>query len=119
MSIGHGAICHRDQSLPRVNSVDLISPQLDSNVRRHRVTMPKESLNCESIQLAGTFGWRVASRVVRDERNGNARITADEVREMRRRNSDGERQAALAKDYPITQVTVSNIVLRKTWKHIE
>lgn len=64
-------------------------------------------------------GWRVASQVVRGERNGNARITADEVREMRRRNSDGERQVSLAKDYGITQATVSNIVLRKTWKHIE
>lgn len=56
MSIGHGAICRRNQSLPRTNSVDLISPQLNNNVRRHRVTMPKESLNCESIQNPGGVG---------------------------------------------------------------
>jgi hypothetical protein len=62
--------------------------------------------------------WSVASAVVQGERNGNARVTAPMVRQIRDRHGEGARQVALAREFGITQAAISNIVRRKTWKHV-
>lgn len=53
------------------------------------------------------------------ERNGAAKLTADIVREIRRRYDSKEAsQYTLARDYHVWQMTVSRIVRRVSWKHI-
>lgn len=44
-----------------------------------------------------------------------AKLTDDQVREIR---ESTESQTALAKRYGVSQGTISNIVLRKTWRHV-
>jgi hypothetical protein len=49
----------------------------------------------------------------RSEASG--KLTADIVREIRRRAACGETQKALAAEYGVDQSTVSNVICRKTW----
>lgn len=50
------------------------------------------------------------------ERNGRAKLTVDEVLDIRRRYAEEHiSQTALGKDYGISQTVVSMIVLRKIW----
>lgn len=51
----------------------------------------------------------------RGERMGQHKLTRDQVVEIRERAASGERQKAIAKDYGVTPVTVSNINTRKSW----
>lgn len=48
-----------------------------------------------------------------------AKLTDDEVRGIRNRLSNGDRQIDIAKAYGITQVRVSQIKLNKCWTHIK
>jgi len=52
------------------------------------------------------------------EKNGCAKLTEDDVREIRRRYAGGETQAALGREYGVGQTTISWIVNRKHWRHI-
>lgn len=54
----------------------------------------------------------------RGEDAGLAKLTNEQVREIRRLADGGALQGAIAAHYGITQGTVSKIVLRKTWTHI-
>lgn len=57
---------------------------------------------------------------VRGEENGQSKMTADQVRELRKKYaSGGVSMRGLANDYPITYSTVRNIIHRKYWRHIE
>jgi hypothetical protein len=53
------------------------------------------------------------------ERNGQAKITADIVRTMRQRRANGEKLAAIARDFGVSFGLVSVICLRKSWAHVE
>lgn len=57
--------------------------------------------------------------VMRGTRNAAHKLTDDEVREIRARYANGELQIPLAKEFGVTQVTVSLITRRKTWTHLE
>lgn len=49
---------------------------------------------------------------------GTSVLTADKVREIRRRHVAGETQHAIAADYSIHKSSVSMIVRRLSWKHV-
>lgn len=51
--------------------------------------------------------------------NGLAKLTDDQVREMRRLYAEGAYQRTLAKRFGISQGAVSAIVTRRTWRHVE
>lgn len=51
-------------------------------------------------------------------KNGRAKLTETDIPVIRRRYADGESQRAIAKDYGVSQMTISYIVNRKTWKHV-
>ncbi len=53
------------------------------------------------------------------ERNPNATLNADDVLEIRRRAAHGELHRVLAGEFHILRSSVSNIVRRVSWKHIE
>lgn len=52
------------------------------------------------------------------ERCNTAKLTEGDVRLIRKRAANGERQRAIAKDFPVDWTTVGNVVRRQTWKHI-
>ena len=49
---------------------------------------------------------------------GISRLTEMKVAEVRRRFTQGQLQTAIAKLYGVSQSTVSDIVTRKTWRHV-
>jgi len=50
------------------------------------------------------------------ERHPNSKLTEAQVLEIRERNT--ENQHRLAEEFGVAQTGISNILLRKTWKHI-
>jgi len=54
----------------------------------------------------------------RGERNGLSRLTAGQVREIRRRAAAGMSYSSLGAEYDVSKGAVSHIVTRRTWKHV-
>ena len=52
----------------------------------------------------------------RGERNATAKLTAEQVLEIRRRS--GESTSELAKEFRVSIRTINNIIRGNTWKHI-
>lgn len=52
------------------------------------------------------------------EKSNTAKLTADDVIEIRKRFANGETQTAIAKDFSVTQSSISLIVLRQSWRHL-
>lgn len=58
-------------------------------------------------------------RMARGERNAAAKLTPEQVSEIRSRYASGSiGQVTLAAEYSVGQTTISEIVLRKSWGHI-
>jgi hypothetical protein len=75
--------------------------------------------------LLGTVQDNNMDRIVRGrslgpkgEANAKARITSDQVIEIRQRYAKGELQSALAVEFGIAEPTVWCIVKRRSWKHV-
>lgn len=73
----------------------------------------KHILDVESVRPVGL------ARTSINDIGGNRVVNAKLVREIRERFSEGETQTALSLDLNIHQTTISLIVRRKTWSHIE
>lgn len=58
-------------------------------------------------------------RVRRGVNNAAARLTDDQVIEIRQRYADGDTQVALATAYAVSQPLISQIVRRKVWTHLK
>lgn len=59
-------------------------------------------------------------RMARGERSGPARLTEEQVREIRRTYVPGEMSyAALARRYGVAMVTIHHIVVGNTWRHVK
>jgi hypothetical protein len=54
----------------------------------------------------------------RGEAHHTSKLNSQIILDIRSRYHQGERQAALAEEFGIHQVTVSEIVLRKIWRHL-
>lgn len=57
-------------------------------------------------------------RAAKGEQNGSAKLTAEQVREIRAAWAAGETQTSIAKRYSVRQTMVSQIVLHQAWKHL-
>ena len=57
-------------------------------------------------------------RSLRGVRNPKARLSEDDVREIRRRRSSGETLVSIALDFGITHAMVSQIARRVAWGHL-
>jgi DNA invertase Pin-like site-specific DNA recombinase len=53
------------------------------------------------------------------EQSHNAKLTADNVREIRAMHADGYTLRELAAKFGVSNVSVYNAVARKTWKHLD
>lgn len=58
-------------------------------------------------------------RAAKGERHGSAVLTADDVREVRRRRAVGETILALSLCFGVSKTTIGDIVKRRTWGHVE
>lgn len=56
---------------------------------------------------------------LRGQSHGSAKLTDDDVREIRRRVGNGERGSVVAREKGVSQAAVSEIVSRKKWGHLE
>lgn len=70
--------------------------------------------------LEGTNKQNSEDMVARDrhhrgQRNGNSRLLASQVLEIRERHGSGESQSGLAREFGVGLTTVHNIITRKTW----
>src|SRR6266481_5793603 len=57
--------------------------------------------------------------IPRGENAGRAQLTADKVRTIRERYAAGETQPALGREYGVCSQQIGQIVLRRSWAHIE
>jgi hypothetical protein len=55
----------------------------------------------------------------RGERNGHAKLSDGEVREIRRRRAGGELLISIARNLGISTAEVSKVALRQAWAHVE
>ena len=72
---------------------------------------------CLKHLRAGTAKENAADRDA--EGNGRAKLTRENVRDIRKRYREGETQSAIAKSYIVNASNISAIVRRKTWIDVE
>lgn len=82
--------------------------QTNNNVSNLAWGTPRE--NSQDMILHGTSNP--------GEKHGMVKLTEEDVLQIRERYANGETQTAIAKDFPVTQSSISLIVLRRKWKHI-
>lgn len=76
--------------------------------------------NLEYITATANIAHARAAGVLsaKGTRNSKAKLTDDQIREIRERYSRGEVQTALAGAFGVNQTTISLIVTRKGWPHV-
>lgn len=52
------------------------------------------------------------------EQHGNAKLTADNVRELRALYGHGVTLRQLAEKFGVSNVSIHNVVVGKTWRHL-
>lgn len=75
-------------------------------------------------RLTGERHWtRINPQAIKPinqgEKSHTAKLTPQDVRMIRIRANHGEAQKEIAKDYPVNSSTISGIITRKYWKHID
>jgi hypothetical protein len=64
------------------------------------------------------MGAKGRNGAVPGERNGNATLTAEDVRSIRARWAAGERQAAIGREFGVNRQAIWKIVHRAKWRHV-
>lgn len=90
----------------------------DGHIIRHKCRN-KHCVNPEHLET-GTVAENNADKVrdgtsARGVKNANAKLTEEQVREIRAKHASGALQQSLAEEYGVTQRAISLIILRKTW----
>jgi hypothetical protein len=70
-----------------------------------------------SVNPSGDAHWtrKRPERLARGERHGSAKLTADQVREIRERYASGVPQKHLVNDYSVSKSQISKILLGRSW----
>lgn len=71
----------------------------------------------------GNYKTNTRDRMMRQrcavgDRNGRAALTSEQVEQIRSKYTTEDNFEAIAREYGITGASVSNILNRKTWKHL-
>lgn len=76
-------------------------------------------LHPESVPR-GDQHWsrRMPDRTAKGEQNGTAKLTPQEVREIRELHAAGRSCLSLSRAYHVSSSTIEKIVNRKTWAHV-
>ena len=86
---------------------------LDGNKTNNRITNLAWGTGVENQHdriLHGTM--------MQGEEHHRAKLTNDDVLEIRRRAANGESHRVIAEDFPVIMDTISQIAKRRKWKHI-
>jgi hypothetical protein len=87
-----------------------------------------ESLARQSAALKGKCGFGIATAVLNGHDNHSAKLTDDDVREIRRRYGPprgrrrphgGTTYASLAKEYGVSLSVICEVVRGNAWTHVE
>lgn len=97
-------------------SFELAHGPLGSAEARHTCDNPP-CVNPSHL-LAGTHAQNMAD-MARRERSSKRKLHAAQVTEIRARAAAGARTGSLADEFGVTPSNVSQIVHRRTWKHLE
>ncbi len=121
---GYGKITNRRRTLKahRVAYELLVGPIPDGLDVLHHCDNPP-CVNPTHLFL-GTDADNVADMVAKGrhaygERNGQSKLTAELVHEIRLRHQAGERQKDISEAISVTSACISDIVLRKRWRHVD
>ena len=100
-----------EQILREVNTDEMYSSvsEMENDLQ------PTETVENDSDPGAGDTEVNQAPKPVR----ANAKVTEEQVREIRSRSAAGESNSELAKEFDLSPTAVRNIVLRNTWKDVE
>lgn len=104
-----------EEQLGRSLSVDELVHHKDGNSRNNSIT------NLELMSRTSHFKLHLAKckRVYnKGGEHGRAKLIEEDVIEIRHRLQSGELAIFLAKEYNVSNQTISCIKLRQTWKHI-
>ena len=81
-------------------------------------TQPEQSTEVVEKDNAASDATLEAHHTSKPTR-ANAKVTEEQVREIRARHEVGESYSKLAKEFNLSSAAVRNIALRKTWKDVE
>lgn len=73
---------------------------------------------CRVVGCVNPDHLEPVTNAVNVRRGDKAKLTEDDVREIRRRTASGEKQRDVAKDFGITQASVSLIHTRQQWSDV-
>lgn len=73
----------------------------------------------EVVEIDNAASDETATHHTPKPSRANAKVTEEQVREIRSRNAAGESYSKLAKEFGLTPTGIRNIVLRNTWKDVE
>lgn len=103
-------VCHKCDTPPCVNPEHLFLGTRSDNMR---------DMHAKGRGMHGASHWACQhpERIKRGERHQWAKLTAEQVKEIRRRRPS-ESLAQLAADFGVTKQLISKIALGHTWKHL-
>ena len=87
--------------------------------KKYDVDRSVVSCTCRGLYWQHVGGPVSEARVPNGAKIRTAKLTEDDVREIRQRFAAGEKVAVLARDFGIAWSTADCVIKRKTWKHIE
>ena len=102
------------QSEPSTDAVENDNKS-DTEVSEAQSNQSTETVESDSTVANEDTEASQASKPTR----ANAKVTEEQVREIRSRSAAGESNSELAKEFDISPTAVRNIVQRNTWKHVE
>ena len=122
--VGYGQIRH-DERILRAHRVsyELHIGPIPAGMHVLHKCDNRSCVNPDHLFL-GTNDDNVADMVTKGrqskgEKNGKARLTEDNVREIRRRLAAGEKNKDLSVEFGVSTPSISKIAKRKTWRHVE
>lgn len=102
--VGDFQVCHSCDNPPCCNP--------------HHLFIGTSRDNTRDALTKGRLVLKPAWDAVRGENNRLTKLTADDVREIKRRYRNGEEQLKIARDYPCGNTAINNIVKGRNWAHI-
>lgn len=115
---GYGVLALRDKRqvfAHRTAYSVWVGELIDGQAVCHACDNPK-CINPEHL-WQGTNGDNLRDMTIK-ERGNTRKLTADDVREIRRRRANRERVDDLAEEFGVNVSTVYNAVKGRTWKHV-